>query len=210
MKNYTIHCNEEQLRLLRSAVELQMRVRLGQGFALTENLLDFVDPIYMDKKTFLQPLLDIILRKMVEDSPGVLTEHVQETGREERDMWVSLEKALGMRDGDISLGEWGMMKIEEDDPSSVRFADTFPGGEGKGEKGEWMEEKKADIITTTITLPNRILDMDQMRAVITRELAVRFGSAVVEHGDFRLISVTSALNGIDLDYNYEIQLVRYP
>ena len=112
-KEFIIHCNEDQLRLLHSAVELQMRVRLGQGFALTENLLSFEDDKYGDKKEIYESLLNEILRKMVVKSYCQLADHLQETRTEERDMWISLEKALGMRENEIALGQWGLMKIEE-------------------------------------------------------------------------------------------------
>lgn len=125
MKEYTIHCNEEQLRLLCSAVELQMRVRLGQGFALTENLLDITSDRYGDKRELLEPILSAILRKMVEKSYGRLYDHITETRTEERDMWISLEKALGRRDNEIALGKWGLMKIEEGNGELVSNADEL-------------------------------------------------------------------------------------
>ena len=115
MKNYIIECNEEQLRLLRSAVELQMRVRIGQGWAITENILSFGDADYRDVKEHYDRILDEVLRNVAYTHPqyGKLRECVSRTREEERDMWVSLENALGMRTGEIALGMYGLMKISE-------------------------------------------------------------------------------------------------
>lgn len=113
MKEYTIRCNEEQLHLLRSAVELQMRVRIGQGFALSENLMSIDNDSYGYKQELYEPLLNEILRKMTEKSYCTLADHIAKTRNEERDMWISIENALGVRNEHISIGKWGFMKIDE-------------------------------------------------------------------------------------------------
>lgn len=107
MKEYVIHCNEEQLQLLRSAVELQMRVRIGQGWAITENLLGYS---INEMRETLSKLLDDILRPMVFNDDGTY-----KRGKDwiERDMWIGLENALGMRTDEIGLSEYGLLKVEE-------------------------------------------------------------------------------------------------
>lgn len=110
MKEYVIHCNEEQLQLLRTAVELQMRIRIGQGWAITENLIEITDPEYRPMKDDYDDILDAILRKIVIAPDGRL-KHQQKWI--ERDMWVGIENAIGMRKGEIGLSEYGLMKVDE-------------------------------------------------------------------------------------------------
>lgn len=109
MKQYIIHCNEEQLRLMRSALELQMRVRIGQGWAITENLIEIIDPEYRPLKDSYDDVLDAILRNIVLDNGRL--KHPQEW--KERDMWIGCENALGARTGEIGLSEYGIMKVDE-------------------------------------------------------------------------------------------------
>ena len=110
MKQYIIHCNEEQLRLLRSAVELQMRIRIGQGWAITENFIEITDPEYRPVKDSYDDVLDVILRKITFGDDGRLKRQPKWI---ERDMWIGIENALGMRTGEIGLSEYGLMKVEE-------------------------------------------------------------------------------------------------
>lgn len=107
MKNYIIHCNEEQLRLLCSAIELQMRVRIGQGWAITENLCGYAID---ENRELYNRLLDDILRHMTINDDNTLKRHKDWI---ERDMWIGIENALGMRTGEIPLSEYGLMKVEE-------------------------------------------------------------------------------------------------
>lgn len=110
MKNYTIHCNGEQLRLLCSAVELQMRIRMGQGWAITENLIEITDPDYRPLKDAYDHMLDAVLRRISINIDGTLK---HPNTMIERDMWIGLENALGMRTEEIGLSEYGLMKVEE-------------------------------------------------------------------------------------------------
>lgn len=110
MKNYIIHCNYEQLQLLRSAVELQMRVRIGQGWAITENLSEICDKDYRLYKDMYDRILDNILTNIVCDDNHRLKKG---KGWIDRDMWIGIENALGMRNGEIALSEYGLMKVEE-------------------------------------------------------------------------------------------------
>lgn len=110
MKNYVIHCNEEQLQRIRSALELQMRVRIGQGWAITENITDICDKDYVFYKDAYDRILDDILTKIVCDD-----QHRLKKGKDwtDRDMWIGCENALGIRVGEIALSEYGIMKVEE-------------------------------------------------------------------------------------------------
>lgn len=107
MKQYAIYCNEKQLELLRTAVELQMRVRIGQGWAITENLLGYS---MNEMRETLNKLLDDILRPMVFNDDGT---YKRSKDWIERDMWIGLENALGMRTGEIPLSKYGLLKVEE-------------------------------------------------------------------------------------------------
>ena len=110
MKNYTIHCNEEQLQLLRTAVELQMRIRIGQGWAITENLIDITDPDYRPLKDAYDHMLDAVLSRISINIDGTLK---HPNTMIERDMWIGLENAIGMRTEEIGLSEYGLMKVDE-------------------------------------------------------------------------------------------------
>ena len=115
MKKYVIECNEQQLRLLRSAVELQMRVRIGQGWAITENVMAIGMPQYADMKDHFDPVLDAICR-IISSKPnkqGEMLDCNAETRYIERDMWIGLENALGMRRDNFPLGDYGILKVEE-------------------------------------------------------------------------------------------------
>lgn len=116
MKEYTIHCNEEELGLLLTAVELQMRMRLGQGFAVCENLFDRSDTLgCIDMKEAYEPILDLVLRKMTHpNDPTRISEHLLETQMVERDMWAALnDTVIGAKEHSMALGKYGLMKIEE-------------------------------------------------------------------------------------------------
>ena len=122
VKKYTIECNEEQLRLLRSAVELQMRVRIGQGWAITENVIPLADERYRELKDAYDPILDVICRivSAKDGFSGYMLELRDEnaaTMEIERDMWIGLENGLGMRKNEIGLSEYGLLKVtkKEDD-----------------------------------------------------------------------------------------------
>lgn len=109
MKEYIIRCNEDQLQLMRSAIELQMRVRIGQGWAITENLLDIIDPEYRPLKENYDSILDSILRKIACNPDGTLR-HQQRWV--ERDMWCGIEDGLGIKTDSFPLSEYGIMKVE--------------------------------------------------------------------------------------------------
>lgn len=112
MDNYIIHCNEKQLRLLESAVELQMRVRFGQGFGIIDNLSDFSAPKRYEFGEFYEPILDAILAKIIMNDKNRIRNEISNTRMIERDMWKSLVNTRYDENDDISLGEYGFMKIE--------------------------------------------------------------------------------------------------
>lgn len=109
MKEYTIRCNREQLELLRSAVELQMRVRAGQGWAITENLRDIAGDRYTECKDAYDKLLDVILQKIVFSGEY----YRNPLNWIERDMWIGIENGLGVRDDVSELSAYGLMRVEE-------------------------------------------------------------------------------------------------
>lgn len=114
MKKYQIEVNEHQLRLLHSAVELQLRVRLGQGWAITENILPLTASDYRTIKDAYDPVLDALMRCIaLEPYTHTTRECNAATSQEERDMWVSFEQALGMRKSEVSLGNYGFLNIKE-------------------------------------------------------------------------------------------------
>ena len=109
MTEYIIRCNEAQLRKLCSAIELQMRVRIGQGFAIVENLCGFA----IDENRELYPrLLDDILKPMTMNPDNTLKIPKDWV---DRDMWIGICNALGMRTGEIGLSKYGLLKVEEKD-----------------------------------------------------------------------------------------------
>lgn len=109
MKNYIIHCNEEQLQRIRTALELQMRVRIGQGWAITENLMEICDKDYRLYKDMYDRILNDILTNIVCDD-----NHSLKKGKDwiDRDMWIGCENALGVRAENFPLSEYGIMKVE--------------------------------------------------------------------------------------------------
>ena len=107
MKQYIIHCNEEQLRKLCSAIELQMRVRIGQGFAIVENLCGFAID---ENRELYTRLLDDVLKPMTINPDNTLKIPKDWV---DRDMWIGICNALGMRTGESSLSKYGLLKVEE-------------------------------------------------------------------------------------------------
>lgn len=110
MKNFVIHCNEEQLNLIRTALELQMRIRIGQGWAITENLMNISDEHYADYKDAYDDVLNAVIKNMVLNCDGTCKYADRWI---DRDMWIATETALKLRDSDVGLSEYGIMKIEE-------------------------------------------------------------------------------------------------
>lgn len=116
MEKYMIVCNKHQLELLANAVELQMRGRIGQGWAITENIIPFRSKDYRELKDVYDPILDVIVRRVASVDhyhPYELRPENANTRDIERDMWISLENALGKRDEELSLGEYGFMEIKK-------------------------------------------------------------------------------------------------
>lgn len=107
MKNFIIHCNEEQLSLLCSAIELQMRVRIGQGWAIKENICGYGTD---DITELCSRVLDDILRPMTINPDGRVK---YERRWIDRDIWASLRQALCGGTDETALGEYGLMKVEE-------------------------------------------------------------------------------------------------
>lgn len=112
MKEYVIHCNEEQLRLLKSAVELQMRTRIGQGFAIIENLC-YGDADFRDKFEAYDSILNEVLNKIVVIDYCHTRKSLDNTHMTERDMWIGLENALGFRIGETGLSDYGLLKVDK-------------------------------------------------------------------------------------------------
>lgn len=115
MKKYQIEVNERQLSLLHSAVELQLRVRFGQGWAIIENILPITASDYRTIKDAYDPVLDTLMRRIAID-PYTQTMRACNavTSQEERDMWVSFEQAIGYRQsGEVPLSKYGFLNIKE-------------------------------------------------------------------------------------------------
>ena len=113
MKTYTIKVNEDQLRLMCSALELQMRVRIGQGFAITENVTTFKFPDDVDLQNTEKELTRIIKPLVIMPGQHDQFPHLARTRWIERDMWKSCEHALGMTDADIGLSIYGFPEVTQ-------------------------------------------------------------------------------------------------
>lgn len=119
MQMYTIRCNEEQLRIIRDAVELQMRIHTGQGWAITENLTNNGWQKNQDKG-IIKELYDSVLTEMLK-SMFIFSEPTVEYRETERDIWAMMSNALltgNAKYSSMQLGQYKppvIKKVEEHD-----------------------------------------------------------------------------------------------
>lgn len=114
MKTYTITCSEEQMRLLRSAVELQMRIRFGQGWAITDNLMPITRNDYRTVKDLYDPVLNQMLEQIVmqDGYRNRIRPELADNRSTERDMWIALECGLNLRNDPVYLSDIPPLKVE--------------------------------------------------------------------------------------------------